>query len=290
MHSGDEDSQNEGAAPASASRADDADEECEHWTPRRIEKAGRRGLDLKRPGERWELKIAMSNLDPPLTEAGMERYCRWLRVRLSAFRDENGVESLRRCCGEVDFSHNNMGNQMVWMLLETLAQHEVHIAQLKLHSNRISQGGVLAICELIRMNERADPIEELHLSHNEVDDDSALELMRTFHFQRPRYPPRCPGDGSGDAVAVPVLLRLDHNRIRDPDAVRKSAETEGITICSTRERSGRRECPLLHLDSFGAQANRTGAEHASDSGDEARQPSDEVGERERPHGDGERLR
>merc|ERR1712061_271122 len=129
--------------------------------------------------------------------------------------EEHSSEPLKRCRGEVDFSHNSMSNQMVWMLLETLAQHEVHTALLKLFGNNISQGGVLAICEFIRMNEQAEPLQELHLSHNEIDDESALELLRTLHSQKPRYPPRRVCDGSGEPIAVPVWLRLNNNRIRE---------------------------------------------------------------------------
>merc|ERR1719434_404382 len=113
----------------------------------------------------------MGGLDPPMSEAGMDRYCSWLRARLSSFREDHGLS-----------------NQAVWMLLETLAQFEVHAASLKLYKNRISQGGVLAICEFIRTNKRAGPVHELHLSHNEIDDESALELLRTLRHQRTRYP------------------------------------------------------------------------------------------------------
>eukprot|EP00747_Dinoflagellata_sp_TGD_P220274 gnl/TRDRNA2_/TRDRNA2_92269_c0_seq1.p1 gnl/TRDRNA2_/TRDRNA2_92269_c0~~gnl/TRDRNA2_/TRDRNA2_92269_c0_seq1.p1 ORF type:complete len:1200 (-),score=224.92 gnl/TRDRNA2_/TRDRNA2_92269_c0_seq1:171-3770(-) len=239
------------------------DDENEYWTPRRVERAAKRGLELRRRGDHWELKISMGSLEPPLSEAGMERYCRWLRTRLSQFREEHGPSVLQRCRGEVDFSHNAMSNQMVWMLLETLAQHEVHAALLKLFANHISQGGVLAICEFIRMNERAEAVQELHLSHNEIDDESALELLRTLHYQRPRYPPRRPMDGTGNVAPVPVWLRLNHNRIRDPPNVLRSAEAEGITICTAWDRQHcgtskccKRECPLVHLYSFSVQSRR----------------------------------
>merc|ERR1719503_141653 len=149
----------------------------------------------------------------------MERYCVWLRQRLTAFRDEQGSGALRHCRGEVDFSNNGLSNQMVWMLLETLAQHDVHAALLKFFRNQISHGGVLAICEFIRMNARADAVQELHLSHNEIDDESALELLRTFASERPRYPPRRVSDSTGEPFVAPVWLRLNHNRIRAPAQV-----------------------------------------------------------------------
>jgi len=268
IQSGDEEDAKEAAVESGLggdfqAMSGDHEEENEHWTVARVEKYARRGFELRRRGDHWDLKISMGGLDPPLTEPGMERYCRWLRVRLTSFRSEHGPESLRRCRGEVDFSHNSMSNQMVWMLLETLAQHEVHTALLKLFANHISQGGVLAICEFIRMNERAEALQELHLSHNEIDDDSALELLRTLNFQRPRYPPRRSCEGTGEPLLAPVWLRLNHNRIRDPDNVRRAAEAEGITICTAWDRQAcgtskccRRECPLVHLYSFSVQARR----------------------------------
>merc|ERR1712196_272499 len=169
----------------------------------------------------------------------------------------------RRCGGELDFSSNGLGNQAVWMLLEALAQFEVHAASLKLYKNHISQGGVLAICEFIRTNKRAGAVHEMHLSHNEIDDASAQELMRTLKEQKGRYPPkRSEGSESG---TVPVWVRLNNNRIRDPAAVLRTLEAEGITYCSARNAHGcgpsrcsRAECPLAHLYLFSDQAQRHG--------------------------------
>jgi hypothetical protein len=190
----------------------------------------------------------------------MERYCQWLRTRLTSIRDEHGPDALWHCRGEIDFSHNHMSNQMVWTLLETLAQHEVHTALIKLYANHISQGGVLAICEFIRMNERADAVQELHLSHNEIEDESALELLRTLKAQRPKYPPRRMAEGSGEIVLAPVWLRLNHNKIHDPAAVLRMAEEEGVTVCTAWDRQVcgtskcvRSDCPLAHLYAFTVQ-------------------------------------
>lgn len=252
----------EGGAASSGSKSDEVED---HWTPLRIERAARRGYDMRQSkGGQWELKISMANIEPPLTKVGMERYCTWLRERLSDFREEHGAEPLHSCRGEIDFSHDKMTNEMLWMLLETLAQNEVHIALLKLFANEISQGGVLAICEFIRTNLRADAVQELHLSHNEIDDESALELLRTLNH-RPRYPPRRPHDTTGEMVAAPVWLRLNHNWVRDPQAVCRAAEAEGVTICAATDRHvcgtsrcGARsltgECPIVHLFSFKVQS------------------------------------
>lgn len=237
----------------------------DYWTARRVERTAQRGFDMRWRDDHWELKLTMGGLDPPLSEAGMERYCRWLRTRLSAIREEHGSQALRRCCGEVDFSNNALSNQSVWMLLESLAQYEVHAASLKLFKNRISQAGVLAICEFIRANKRAAAVHEMHLSHNEIDDESAHELLRTLQEQRPRYPPRRPVEGAeeGTTALVPVWVRLNHNRIRDPSTVLRAFEVEGITFCAARNahscgpgKCSKPECPLAHLYLFADQAPR----------------------------------
>lgn len=250
--------------------------EEEPWTPRRVERAARRGFELRRRGDNWDLKISMGSLDPPLTEAGMEKYCKWLRVRLGSFCEEHGAEPLRRCRAEVDFSHNNMTNEMVWKLLRSLTDYEVQTALLKLYANQISQDGVLALCEYIQLNARADALWELHLSHNEIDDDAALELLRTLHSQRPRYPPRRPCEGSGEMLLAPVWLRLNHNRIHDPQRVQRQAEADGISICTAWDRQAcgtskcvrGRECPLVHLYSFNVQVRRPQGAARSPAGSE----------------------
>jgi len=266
IQSGDEGDDRELMLPDSAvptAPSVEVEDENEHWTTARVERAARRGFELRRrghSGNNWDLRISMGGLEPRLTEAGMDRYCQWLHQRLRQFTEEHGSEPLHRCRGEIDFSHNHLSNQMVWQLLETLAQHEVQAALVKLFANRISHAGVLAICEFIRTNERAEAVLELHLSHNEIDDDSALELLRTLQNQWPRYPPRRSADGHSEPVPAPMWLRLNHNRIRDASAVLRIAEAEGITVCTAwdRHRCGtskccRRDCPLVHLYSFSVQ-------------------------------------
>lgn len=236
----------------------------EHWTERCLERAARRGFELRQRGDQWDLKLLMGSLEPPLTEAAMERYCKWLRGRLTAICAEHGAATLRRCRAEVDFSRGALSNQMVWNLLETLSQHEVHAERLKLFGNRISHGGVLAICEFIRTNRRAEPLQELHLSHNDIDDLSAFELLRALHQERPRYPARrLQGEGSSDTARAPVWLRLDHNRIRNAGYVLQAAENEGISVCVASDRSAcgtskccraqGGDCPLVHLHAFSVQ-------------------------------------
>lgn len=268
VESGDEDEVGEGLYPAGPGFKDGSGEPSQErndpWTKERIDAAARQGFELtKSKRGHWELKIVMSALDPPLTHLGMEKYCVWLRDRLSQFREENGKDSLWKCKSEVDFSHNRLNNQMVWILLETLAQQEVQVAILKLFANNITQGGMLAITEFIRMNDRAEAVQELHLSHNGIDDDSAFELLKALEDLRPKYPPKR-FDGKQE-IATPLWLRLNHNRIRDATAFLKRAEDANLSVCTSWDRNvcgpskcQRRDCPLVHLYSFQVQDGENG--------------------------------
>ena len=235
----------------------------EGWTRQHLERVAQQGFQLQQRGDRWELQLSMGGLDPPLTEAAMERYCAWLDARLSTVREEHGPQALRRCHGDVDFSRNGLNNQAVWALLETLAHHEVHVSVLKLHKNCISQGGVLALCEFLRSNRKAGPVHELHLSHNEIDDESVLELMRTLRDQDRRYPPLRLVDGQ--ETVAPVWVRLHQNRIRDYRGTLDAMDSEGITHCSARSSKGcgltkcsrPGDTPLCHLKFFAEQNNHT---------------------------------
>lgn len=253
---------------------DDVEEESVHlnsqvelpedpWPTIKLESVARAGFDISRKGERCDvLSIRLANLEPQLTENAMERYCEWLKTRLTAIsKEQGGLERLQHCQAEVDFSQNRLSNQMVWQLLETLAQFEVHVATLNLAANSISQGGILAICEFIRMTEQAEATYELNLSSNEIDDDSALELLRTIHTLRPRYPLLLKSEETKQLVQTPFWIQLSNNRIRNPEQVLRTAEAEGITIClandkqvCSRWRCCENQCPLVHLIAFECQA------------------------------------
>lgn len=231
------------------------------------------------------LKIEKAKLDPPLDEAGWEKYCKWLHECFAAFRGEHGPACLRRCNGEVDFSQNNMSDQMVWMLFETLAQHEVHTAVVKLNGNCISQAGILALGEYIRTN-KAEPVRELHLSNNEIDDESALELLRTLQM-KPGYPPKRACEETGKIKATPVWMLLSHNRIENPEQVCRMAKAEGITMCTSSDevacdpttcQHDDDSCPTVHLHSFNVQAQGSPQSPSQTSVSEKKQSDGEEAE------------
>jgi hypothetical protein len=231
--------------------------------PRRQDKnVSENGVELRMSDTNESiLKIEKAKLDPPLDEAGWEKYCNWLNECFAAFRGEHGPACLRRCNGEVDFSQNNMSDQMVWMLFETLAQHEVHTAVVKLNGNCISQAGILALGEYIRANQ-AEAVRELHLSNNEIDDESALELLRTLQM-KPGYPPKRACEETGKIKATPVWVLLSHNRIENPEQVCRMAKAEGVTMSISSDevacdptacQHDDDSCPTVHLHSFNVQS------------------------------------
>lgn len=231
----------------------------EQWNLSRIERVADRSVEIKTEGDRCRLRVSMASLDPPLMESGMKNFCTWFRSKLTIFKAKNGQHYLRNCNSEIDFSNNSLSNESVWMLLETLAQFEVQVGVLKLYKNRISSAGILALCEFIRNNHRAGPVYEMHLSHNEVDDESALELLRTLRESelKQRYPPRRSIEGVEGTHPVPVWVRLNQNKITEPSQVLRTIQAEGITWCAPRSADGcgpgqctKKECPLLHLYLF----------------------------------------
>ncbi|CAE7358908.1 CHR12 [Symbiodinium sp. KB8] len=233
----------------------------EYWTVKRIEKAAERAFETWYEGDRWRLKFSMAGLDPSLSDIAMERCMAWLRRRLAEFKDASGPKVLRQCRAEVDFSQNDMSDRALWMLLDCLTQFEVQASYLKLNNNRISGAGMLALCEFIRNNKRAGQIYELHLSQNEIDDASALELFRTLKELKHRYPPKREIHGYEGLHLVPLWLRLSRNKIRDPAALLETLTAEEITFCPALRRDGCgpgycswEDTPLVHLPFFSEQA------------------------------------
>mmetsp|Transcript_6176 Transcript_6176/g.15098 ORF Transcript_6176/g.15098 Transcript_6176/m.15098 type:complete len:926 (-) Transcript_6176:161-2938(-) len=261
----------------------------EYWTHRRVEKEAAKGFELKKnEADQWQLRLNMSALEPPFNESAMDLYCTWLRSKLSEFRNKHGQDSFQNCNGEIDFSNNNLGDKGVWTLLETLVQNEVQAAVLKLYKNQISDGGVLAICEFIGSNQSTGPVYEMHLSHNNIDDDSALDLLVALQRQSSKYPPRRGPNNSDkgrkesnndnsqeEDKPVPVWVRLNQNQVKNPGDVLKSLEQEGVTFCRAHSAADcgptkckMQDCPLLHLYLFTDQA-ATGQQGAKNQANEA---------------------
>lgn len=225
----------------------------EYWTQSRLEILAESRVELKQEGDQWRLRIDMAGLDPPLLETGMGRFCACLRKRLGCFKTEQGPKAAKQCQGDVDFSNNGLSNESLWMLLESLAQYEVQASTLNLANNNLSSAGVLALCEFIQNSN--GPVHELLLAHNEIDDDSALDLLRTLKESQPRFSLRRQDSTQGGHI-VPVWVGLSQNIISDPTAVLNVLQNESITYSQDASPApmAKKKCPLLNLYEFQEQS------------------------------------
>lgn len=225
------------------------------WSTTRFEKLSKQGaFELSRAGDgSWDLKICMNDLDPPLTDEGMQVYCRWLHQGLQRVREECSLRSLRQIRAEVHFSKNGLSDDAVGRLLQALQRSELSVTCLNLFANCIGPAGAHHICDFLRG--AIFPLREVHLSHNKIDDEAALEMIHLL-VEHPRYPPRRPREGGGGEVLVPVWLRLNNNWIRDPAKVLRKAESQpGVTVSHSHSRhaGGPTVCGWLHLYRFDIQ-------------------------------------
>jgi len=248
------------------------------YTAADFDDLARRGALALRPigKDQWSLRIWMADCSPGLDDASLETYCVWLRSKLGAFVHQNGSKPLMSCRAEVDFSKNNIGDEGTKRLLTTLQDFDVQIAVLKLFQNQIGAGAITALCDFIT-NNKAEPIWELHLSHNRIPDAAVLQLVQTLSKHR-QYPPLRPSveNPHGDMVQCPCWVRLNNNLIKDPQRVIDQLQQElKVKICLAEERaccapSKCRETPtpLVHLLSLQTQSwgNLRSREHEYDGG------------------------
>jgi len=205
----------------------------------------------------------MAELDPPITDGDMDPYCAWLRRQLGRFVHANGAIPLETCRAEVDFSKNQISDVGVGKLLSTLRDFNVHIACLKLFSNQIGEAGVEAVCDFVREN-MAEPLYEIHLSHNRIPDAAALRLVEALS-QHGKYPPRRGREEDKGSAVCPCWIRLNHNWVENPaEVLRKCREELGVKVCTadSRQLCAPTKCkdpdtPLVHLYSFLVQSKGT---------------------------------
>jgi hypothetical protein len=228
-----------------------------HWTTARFDQLAEQGaFELRKSKDGLELKISMSEMNPPFTSEAMQTYCRWLSDKLRWALEEHNVRSLRQCRADVDFSKNGMNDEVIGRFLQALQRLEVRVTSLRLNGNRIRAEGVQHISDLFNSTSRH--LQELHLSYNEIEDETALQLIK-FFAQIPRY-----SEDGDDDYQSPIWLRLDKNWIRDPIRVLQVCDRKfGTWICQAYDRQtcgpGKcvrqwdSDCPRLHLCAFKTQ-------------------------------------
>mmetsp|Transcript_3643 Transcript_3643/g.9228 ORF Transcript_3643/g.9228 Transcript_3643/m.9228 type:complete len:948 (+) Transcript_3643:107-2950(+) len=215
---------------------------AEPWSATRLDRLCKQGgFGLKQVGdEAWVMKLQMCDLEPPLGDDGMQVFCRWLHQRVQRIKESKDIRSMRHVRAEVSFARNNLGDAAVGRLLTALQRTDLHVATLNLLGNCIGLAGLRHISDFL--HEATSPVYEVHLGHNDIDDDAAIELVRAT-AEHPRYSAR-----RGSEQQVQIWLRLNSNPIRDPGKLLWKLESQfGSNIGSVRNRHAATRCqaPVL---------------------------------------------
>lgn len=103
------------------------------------------------------------------------------------------------------------------------------LRNLKVYKNELSDNGALALASLIA--QQCSPLEELHLSHNNITSVGAAALFKAFaearapsgQFVYPRF-------DSIRGAQLPVWIRLEYNKILDTHAVLSKWDSESRAL------------------------------------------------------------
>jgi len=215
----------------------------EPWSAARLDRLCKQGgFGLKQVGdEAWVMKLQMCDLEPPLGDEGMQVFCRWLHQRVQRIKESKDIRSMRHVRTEVSFARNNLGDAAIGRLLTALQRTDLHVATLNLLGNCIGLAGLRHVTDFL--HEATCPVYEVHLGHNDIDDDAAMELVRAT-AEHPRYA----AARRGNEQLVQIWLRLNSNPIRDPGKLLWKLESQfGANISSVRNRQAATRCqaPVL---------------------------------------------
>jgi len=192
-------------------------------------RAAKWGKGLRVNESAREVRISMVKCG--MTDEDMEPWCAWFADRVNtAFDGAGGVAR------EVNFAENKLTAWGVSQLFEMLRDSKIAVQVLKLYKNRIESGE--GVAEHIRNCEGA--LKELHLSHNELDNDAVEEIIvataACLKHGKTCYPHMPPGGG----LPQPLWLRLEQNLLDCAallESVPKAIEMVGV------KRSGNMLCP-----------------------------------------------
>ncbi|CAE8598109.1 unnamed protein product [Polarella glacialis] len=111
---------------------------------------------------------------------------------------------------QLNFAENCLGSEGVGAIFEMLSDLKIGVRKIELHRNNLTNGAASVLAKYIK--ECPQAIDELHLSHNQLDRQGVLTLVEAFMTAGsrgvPRYPPR---DIRGRCR--PVWLRLEYNNV-----------------------------------------------------------------------------
>jgi len=154
---------------------------------------GRRQFDIAMAG--WEME-----------DRDMQQWCAWFRARVERIGTRLFCEQ-RLTAREVNFSNNQLTGLGVRMLLNTLLDTQVVVRVLKLHHNRLEEGG--SVADYLRKCDGT--LWELHLSHNRLGTAAVLDILVGAAQARdesgaPSYPYQ-----AGCRGPTPLWLRIERN-------------------------------------------------------------------------------
>lgn len=193
-------------------------------------------------------------------------------------------------CLNLDLSENHISCEGLRHILTFILDRNDYLVIniLKLYKNNIKDEGASMICELIMKQKK--PIEELHLSHNSIHDNTCRELLRSFvnakHENGYVYPRHDKYQSTfkqqHSQNLVPVWIRLEYNCIRNPKELVKEVEEYArkqrgsknpLIVCSALK--GDRRCspfkclnasgsftPIMHVYMFIHQKEGISNDHA----------------------------
>jgi len=155
---------------------------------------------------RRQFDIAMAGWG--MEDQDIKQWCDWFRAHVESIGARFACEQ-RLTAREVNFSDNHLTGIGVQTLLTTLLDTKVVVRVLKLHHNRLDEGGGVAdyLCKCNGM------LWEVHLSHNRLGTAAALEILvgaasATDETGALSYPYR-----AGCRGATPLWLRIERNFI-----------------------------------------------------------------------------
>lgn len=237
------------------------------------------------------LEVHMQGRD--LDDAGIMNWCERMHLVVIPqlieekvlVRSKDGTLLAR----EMNFAENRIGDYGLRSLLQLLWNFRIGVLVLKLFNNRLGRASASSLADWIICSPVA--LWELHLSHNYLDQDSALCLLEAVACSDVYPPARRPGSGSAAEVTdadptaghrAPLWLRLDQNFIEDSELFPEKARAEladlrsevvptsgrrlrGYEVCWTNHDKGHcrpgscargccwDRCPLVHAAFFTRQ-------------------------------------
>ncbi|CAJ1417165.1 unnamed protein product [Effrenium voratum] len=243
------------------------------WTTRDRDRDDRGAGDWRNDWSSWSKTVRVGEdglLVIILREMGIEddelqSFCAWLPQGLEHIRRSHSNLFVTRgniiLAKELDLSKNRITDQGLKVLLTTLKENRVVLGVCRLYHNRLGKHSASMLAMWIRTAPWA--LFELHLSHNRIPTEGAIEIVQAV-ANTDKYPPDRP---NSKGMHIPLWLRMEHNEIEESFAIEAERimrqarpHVRGALICwltpKQSERSCRSDfcglsnkyhCPVIHM-------------------------------------------